>query len=138
MWFCEACEKDQNFSTKFSNNKSSTDIENGVISRINNKLTVKRYAYVNPKLDQVDGLVKRAADGCPKYFGRFENKSVIVLKLSDETSGTTNFLTLSNKYRNQQEQIIEVKELGNQIDEFLEGEIGDRFDSSTKLTKKNV
>ena len=41
MWYCEACRKDININTKSSHIKPAAHIENEVISRINNNLTIK-------------------------------------------------------------------------------------------------
>ena len=46
--------------TNSSHIKSTTHLENEVISRVNNNLTDKAYTYLNPEFDQVDGLVKKS------------------------------------------------------------------------------
>ena len=49
----------------------------------------------------------------------------------DKTHGTTSFSTISNKIRNQFEEISEANELISQIYKFSEGECPYRFDSIT-------
>ena len=60
---------------------------------------------------------------------------MFVIKLNHQTHGTTNYFTLSNKYKNQHWELKEANELCNQIDE-LEEESGYTLDSITKLTIK--
>ena len=72
MWYCESCKNDINSNTKSSHIKSAAHIENEVIFRINNNLTDKTFPYINPDFEKVDNLVKRAIDGCTKYFHRFK------------------------------------------------------------------
>ena len=67
-WYFEVSYRDKNIIPKFSTNKSTTHEEKEVISRINNNLTDKTYTNVNPEFNQVDGLIKRATDGCGKNF----------------------------------------------------------------------
>ena len=123
-WYCEVCKKDININTKSSHIKSAAHIENEVISRINNNLTDRKYTYVNPDFEKVDDLVKRAIDDCTQYFHRFKYKCEFVVKLTHARHGNTNHFTLSNKFKNQYEEINEANELSHQIDEFEEGESG--------------
>ena len=72
IFYCQVCEKHIINKNKSSNMKSDTRKESEVICRINNTLTGKTYAYLNPEFDQVDGLVKRAVNDCTLYFQRFK------------------------------------------------------------------
>ena len=128
MWYCETCKKDININTKSSHIKSAAHIENGVISRINNNLTDKTYTYINPDFEQVDNLVKRAIDDCTQHFHRFKYKCEFFAKFNHATHGNTNYFTLTNKFKNQYEEINESDELNHQIDEFEQGESGYIFD----------
>ena len=103
MWYCEACKKDINIDTKSSHIKSASRIENEVICRIINNLTDKTYRYINPDFEQVDNLIKRAIDECTQHFHRFRNKCDIVVKFNHATYGTTNYFTITNKFKNQYE-----------------------------------
>ena len=47
-----------------------------------------------------------------------------------------NYFTITNKFKNQYEEVNEANELSHQIDEFEQGESGYIFDSIKKLTKK--
>ena len=136
MWYCELCKKDININTKSSHIKSATHIENEVISRINNNLTDRTYRYINPDYERVDNLVKSAIDDCTKYFHRFKYKCEFVVKFNHATHDTTNYFTITNKFKNQYEEIREADELGHSLDEFEEGESCYIFDSIKKLTVK--
>ena len=136
MWYCEACKKDINIITKSSHIKCAAHIENEVISRINNNLTDKTSRYINPDFEQVDNLIKRAIDECTQNFHRFKYKCEFVIKFNHATHGNTNFFTLTNRFKNQHEEVNEVNELSDQIDEFEQGESGYIFDSIKKLTVK--
>ena len=136
MWHCDLCKKDKNINTKSSQIKSATHIENEVISRINNNLTDRTYRYINPDYERVDNLVKSAIDDCTKYFHRFKNKCELVVKFNHATHDTTNYFTITNKFKNQYEEIREADELGHSLDEFEQGESGYIFDSIKKLTVK--
>ena len=50
--------------------------------------------------------------------------------------GKTKTFTLTNKFKNQHEEVNEANELGHQIEEFEQGESGYIFDSLKKLTVK--
>ena len=50
-----------------------------------------------------------------------------------QTHGTTSWFTLTNNFRNQNDEMKEAKELFFQIDEFKKGESGYTLDSITKL-----
>ena len=136
MWYCDICKKDININTKSSHIKSATHIENEVISRINNNLTDRTYRYINPDYERVDNLVKSAIDDCTKYFHRFKYKCEFVVKFNHATHDTTNYFTITNKFKNQYEEIREADELGHSLDEFEQGESGYIFDSIRKLTVK--
>ena len=136
MWFCEACKKDINNNTKSSFIKSAALIENEVFSRINNILTDKTYTYINPNFEQVDIVIKRAIDECTQHFHRFKNKCELVVKFNHATPGNTNYFTLTNKFKNQHEEVNEANELNHQIDEFEQGESGYIFNIIKKLTVK--
>ena len=129
MWYCEVCKKDININTKSSHIKSAAHIENEVISRINNNLTCKTYTYINPDFE-------RAIDDCTKYFNRFKYKCEFVVKFNHATHGTTNYFTITKKFKNQYEELNEANELGRQLDEFEQGENGYIFDNIKKLTVK--
>ena len=128
MWYCEACKKDIYINTKSSHIKSAAHLENEVISRINNNLTHKTNAFINPNFEQVDNLVKRASDDCTQHFHRFEYKCVFVVKFNHATLGNTKYFALTNEFKNQHEEIKEANALNHQIDEFQQGESGYRFD----------
>ena len=136
MWYCEACKKDININTKSSHIKSAAHIENEVICRINNNLTDETYRYINPDFEQVDDLIKRAIDQCIQHFHRFKYKCEFVIKFIHATNGNTNYFTLTNKFKNQHEELNEANELSDQIDEFEQRESGYIFDSIKKLTVK--
>ena len=136
MWYCELCKKNTNINTKASHIKSATHTENEVISRINNNLTDKTNTYINPDYERVENLVKSAIDDCTKYFHRFKYKCVFVVNFNLATHGTTNYFTITNKFKNQYEEIREADELGHSLDEFEQGESGYIFDSIKKLTVK--
>ena len=136
MWYCEACKKDIYINTKSSHIKSAAHIENEVISRMNNNLTDKTYRYINPEFEQVDNLIKRATDECTQHFHRFKYKCEYVIKFIHATNGNTNYITLTNMFKNQFEEVNEVNELSDQIDEFEQGESDYIFDSIKKLTVK--
>ena len=136
MWYCEACKKDININTESSHIKSAARIENEVISRININLTDKTYRYINPDFEQADDLNKRAIDECTQHFHRFKYKCEFVVKFIRATNGNTNYFTLTNRFKNQQEEVNEANELSDQIDEFEQGESGYIFDSIKKLTVK--
>ena len=123
MWYCDICKKDINFNTKSSHIKSATHIENEVISRINNNLTDRTYRYINPDYERVDNLVKSAIDDCTKYFHRFKYKCEFVVKINHATHDTTNYFTITNKFKNQYEEIREADELGHSLDEFEQGKV---------------
>ena len=136
MWYCEVCKKDKYINTKSSRMKSAAHIENVVSSRINNNLTDKTYTYINPDFEKVDNLVERAIDDCTKYFHRFKYKCEFVVNINHATHGTTNYFTITNKFKNQYEELNEANELGHQLDEFEQGESGYIFDSIKKFTVK--
>ena len=136
MWYCDVCKKDININTKSSHIKSATHIENEVISRINNNLTDRTYTYINPDFERVDNLVKSAIDDCTQCFHRFKYKCVFVVKFNHATHNTTNYFTLTNKFKNQYEEVNESNELSDQIDELEQGESGYIFDGIKKLTVK--
>ena len=136
MWYCEVCKKDIIINTKSSHIKSAAHIENEVISRIKINLTDKTYTYINPDFEKVDNLVKTAIDDCTKYFHRFKHKCVFIVKFYHATHGTTNYFTITNKFKNQYEKLNEANELDHQIDEFEQGESGYIFDSIKTLTLK--
>ena len=129
-------EKNTNNNTKTSQNTSETHTGNEDISRISSTLTYKNYAYLNLQVDHVYASVERTFDDCTKYFQRFKYKCVFVIKIFHQTHGTTSYFTLSNNLKNQHEEVNEANELGNQNDEFEQGESGNRFDSITKVTRK--
>ena len=97
MWFCELCKKDSNSITKSSNVKSTTHIKNKVISRTSNNLSNETYTYLNPEVDQVDGLFERIFDDCKHFFHRLEYKCVFVIKVIHQTHGTLSFFFKQNK-----------------------------------------
>ena len=136
MWYCEACKKDIIFNTKSSHIKSATHIENEVISGINNNLTDKTYTFINPDFEKVDNLIKRTIDECTQHFRRFKYKGEFVVKFIHATHGNTNYFPLTNKFKNQHEEVNESNELNHQIDEFEQGESGYIFESIKKLTVK--
>ena len=138
MWYCEACRKDININTNSSHIKSATHIENEVISRINNDLTDKTYTYINPGFEQVDNLFKSAIDECTEHFHRFKYKCEFVVKFNHATHGNTNYFTLTNRFKNQHEEVEEANELNDLIDEFEQGESGYIFDGIKKINSKNV
>ena len=94
------------------------------------------YIYINPDFEKVDNLVKRAIDDCTNYFHRFKYKCEVVVKFNRATHGKTNYFTLTNKFKNQHEEVDEANELNHQLDEFEQGESGYIFDSIKKLTVK--
>ena len=124
MWYCEACKKDININTKSSHIKSATHIENEVSSRIKNNLTDKTYTFINPYFKKVDILFKRAIDECTQHFHRFKYKCQIIVKFNHASHGNTNYFTLTNKFKNQQEEVNESNELDHRIDEFQQRESG--------------
>ena len=132
MWYCEVCKKDIKINTKSSHIKSAAQIQNEVISRINNNLTDKAYTYTNPEFEKVDNLVERAIDECTKYFRRIKYKCEFVVKFNHATHGTTNYFTITNKFQNQYDELNEANELGHQLDEFEQGESGYIIDSIKK------
>ena len=134
MGFCGACKKDININTKSSHLKSATDLENEVISRINNNLTDETCTYINPDLEQVDNLIKRATDECTQHFHRLKYNCEFVVKFNHATRGNTNYFTLTSKFKNQHEEVNEANELKDVIDEFEQGESGYIFDGIKKLT----
>ena len=136
MWYCEACKKDININTKSSHIKSTAHIEKEVISRIKNNLEDKTYTYINPDFEKVDNFFKRAIDDCTQHFHRFKYKCAFVVKFNHATHGNTNYFTLTNMFKNQNEEVNEADELTHQIDEFEQGESGYIFDSIKKLTVK--
>ena len=136
MWYCEVCKKDININTKSSHIKSTTHIENEIISRMNNNLTDKTYTYINPDFEKIDKLVEGAFDDCKKYFHRFKYKCEFVVKFNHATHGTTNYFTISKRCKSQYEGLNEANELDHQLDEFEQGESGYIFDSIKKVTVK--
>ena len=136
MWYCEACKKDININTKSSHIKSAAHIENEIISRINNNLTDKTYRYINPDFEQTDNLIKRDNDECTQHFHRFKYKCEFVIKINHATNGNINYFTLTNKFKNQHEEVNEANELSDQIDDFEQAESGYIFDSIKKLAVK--
>ena len=136
MWYCEPCEKDINIITKSCHIKSAAHIENEVFSRINNNLTNKTYTYINPDVEQVDNLIKRAIDECTQNFHRFKYKCEFVVKINHATHGNTNCFTLTNKCKNQHVELYEANEISHQIDELEQEDSGYIFGSIKKLTVK--
>ena len=136
MWYCELCKKDININTNSSHIKYAAQIENEVISRINNNLTDRTYTYLNPDFEKVNNLVQRAIDVCTKYFHRFKYKCVFLVKFNHATHGNTNYFTITNMFKNQYEEINEANELSHKLVEFGEGESGYIFDTIKKLTVK--
>ena len=59
-----------------------------------------------------------------------------MVKFNHATHGTTKYFTLTNKFKNQHEEVNESNELNHQIDEFEQVESGYIFDSIKKLTVK--
>ena len=116
--------------------KSAAHIEKEVISRINNNLTDKTYTYINPDFEKIDNLIKRAIDECTQHFHRFKYDCEFVLKFNHATHGNANYFTLTNKFKNHNEELNEANELNHQINEFEQGESGYIFDSMKKLTVK--
>ena len=136
LMYCEACKKDIINNTKSLHIKSTAHMENEVISRINNHLTDKTYRYINPAFEQVDNSTRRAIDECRQHFHIFKYKCGFVVKFNHATHGNTNYFTLTNKFKNQYEEVNEANELSDQIDEFEQGESGYKFDSIKKLAVK--
>ena len=101
-------------------------------------LPIKSYVDFNPEIDHLHGLFKRPFDDCKKCFHRFKNKCVFVAKCLHETNGTTFYFTLKNIFEDQYDEIKEPDELGNQSDEFSEGECENRHDCISKSTIKNL
>ena len=124
MWYCEACKKDINMNTKSFHIKYATHLENEVISRINKNLTDKTYTYINPDFEQIDSLVKGTVDECTLHFHRFKYKCEFVVKFNHATHGKTNYFTLTNKFKNQHEEVNESNETNHQIDQFERGKCG--------------
>ena len=56
-------------------------------------------------------------------------KCEIVIKFNHATHGNTNYFTLTNKFKNQHEEVNEANELSAQVDEFEQRESGYIFDS---------
>ena len=121
--------------TKSSHIKSATHLENEVIPRINSNLTDKTYTYINPDIQQ-DNLVERAIDDSIKKIHRFKYKCALVVKFNQATHGNTKYFTLTNKLKNQYEEVNEAIKLSHQIQEFQQGESGYVFDNLKKLTVK--
>ena len=121
MWFCETCKKDIYIYTKSSHVKSAAYIQNEAICRININLTDKTYTYINPDFEQVDNSIKRAIDECTQQFHRFKYKCEFVVKFNHATHGNTNYFTLTNRFKNQHEELNEANELSHQVDEFQQG-----------------
>ena len=136
MWYCEACKKYININTKSSHIKSATHVENEVVSRIKNNLTDKTHTYINPDFEQVDTLIKSAIDECTQHFHRFIYQCEFVVKFNHATHSNTKYFTLTNKFKNQHEEVNEANELNDLIDEFEQGESGYIFDGIKKLTVK--
>ena len=128
--------KDININTTSSHIKSAAHIENEVILRINNNLTDETYTYINQDFEKVDNLFNKAIDECTQHFHRFKYKCEFVVKLNHATHGNTNYFTLTNKFKNQHEEVNEANELNDLIDEFEQGESGYIFDSIKKLPVK--
>ena len=138
MRYCEPCKKDKNINTESSHIRSASHIENEVFSRINYNLTNKFYTYINPDFEQVDNLIKRAIDECTQNFHRFEYKREIVVKFNHATHGNTNYFTLTNKCKNQHEELYEANEISDQIDELEQVESGFIFDCIKKINSQEV
>ena len=72
MWFCESCRKDRNIDTKSSHInlphiwKMKLFLEKILTLQI--KLTD---TYINPDVEQIDNLIKRAIEECTQHFHRF-------------------------------------------------------------------
>ena len=81
-------------------------------------------------------MFKRAIDECTQHFHRYKYKIELVVKFNHLTHGHTNYFTLTNKFKNQHEEVNETIELNQQLDEFEQGENGYIFDSIKKLTVK--
>ena len=60
----------------------------------------------------------------------------MVVKFSHATHGYTNYFTLTNSFKNQNDELNKANEISHQIDEFGPGESGYMFDSIKKLTVK--
>ena len=76
--------------------KSGSQIEIVHIFRLNNNLTDKTFAYLNPAFEWADSLRKRAIEDCIKVFHRINYNCVIVIKFNHATHGTTNYFTLTH------------------------------------------
>ena len=107
MWYCETCKNDLNVVSKSFHNKSATHIEIEVLSRGNNNLTDKTNTHLIPDFEQVYNLVKRTIDDCTRHFQRFKYISVLPIKYIHATHGTTNFSTITSKFKNQNEEVDE-------------------------------
>ena len=136
MLYCEACKKDLNINTKSSHIKSAAHTENEIISRMNNNLTDKTYTYINPDFGKLENLVKRAIDECTQHLHRFKYKCEFVEKFNHAIHGSTNYFLLTNRFKNQHEEVNEANELKDLIDEFEQGESGFVSDGIKKLTVK--
>ena len=64
------------------------------------------------------------------------NICVFVVEFNHKTHGTTNCFTITNKFKNQYEELREADELSHQLDEVEQGESGYIFDSKKNLTVK--
>ena len=76
------------------------------------------YTYINPDFEQKDNLIKRANDESTQHFHRYKYKCEFVVKLNHAPHGNTNCFTLTNKFKNQYEELNEANEISHQIDEF--------------------
>ena len=68
--------------------------------------------HTKPSLDfgHVVNLIKRANDECTQRFRRFKYKCEFVIKFIHATHGNTNYFTLTNKFKNQYEELNEANE----------------------------
>ena len=83
-------------------------------------------------MKEKDNLIKRTFDECTQHFHRFKFKCDFVLKFNHATHGNTNYFTLTNKFKNQHEEVNEANEINHQIDELEQGESGYFFNSIEK------
>ena len=58
------------------------------------------------------------------------------MKLNQATHDNTNYFTLTNRFRNQHEEVNEANETNHQMDEFEQGKSGLILDTLEKITVK--
>ena len=80
-------------------------------------------------MKKIDNLIKGVIDECTQHFHRFKCKCEFVVRFNHATHGNTNQFTLTNKFRNQHENVNEANEINHQIDEFEQGESDYIFES---------